>query len=310
MKRNTLLLSLMLILAFSCSGCVSKQDKINTLVAEGDNYFNGGYYDEANLKYIEALNIKKSEEVNEKLINSYIAEGDAYYDNGDLVNAIARYDNAIKCLTDETDEELSVRVKGKYHIFLAKQNADKGEVYEQIKEQCEADKIITEYDLLHPDNLLYDFIRIDGYEWFYEDDVISIKNAYDFYNDLKDFYVNDPNLQSTNPSREQLKQVVEKVQEFILRYDELWQDEINTILSPAAEGYINCWTYWGEDGLMLDTVEYKAPDLVMNYIKSDLMEWVNDSNELSVEYIEIDVKYDSIIKLYDTVSETTTRPVV
>lgn len=308
--KKYILIFIVSILVIISAGCDSKQDKINALVAEGDNYFNGSYFDEANMKYIEALNIKKSEEVNEKLINSYITEGDTYYNNGDLVNAIARYDNAIKCLTDETDEELSVRVKGKYHIFLAKRNADKGEVYEQIKEQCEADKIVSEYNMLHKDEVLFDVVKIDGYEWFYKDDVIEIKNAYNFYNDLRDFYVNDVNLQLSNPNREQLKQVVEKVQEFIARYDELWQNDVNTWLSPAANGYVNCSMYWGEDGSLLASVEYKAPDLVMNYIKSDLMEWINDSNELPVEYIEIDVKYDSIIELYDSVSETTTQPAV
>lgn len=303
MKRKILLSSLVFIILLSCSGCSSKQDKINTLVAEGDNYLNGSYFDEANMKYIEALNIENSEEVNDKLINSYIREGDAFFNNGDLVNAIARYNNAMNCLTDKTNEELSTKTRGRYHIFLAKQNADKGELYEQIKEQCEADKIITEYDLLHPDNSLYDFIRIDGYEWLYKEDVMSIKNAYNFYNDLRDFYVNDSNLQSVNPSREQLKQVVEKVQGFILRYEELWQNENNTLLSPAADGYINCWTYWGEGGLMLDSVEYKAPDLVMSYIKSDLSGWINDSGELPIEYIEIDVRYDTIMSLYDDVSK-------
>lgn len=298
MVKRYIVSFVMISLLFVLVGCNSKDEQIAQLVQDADNYYKGNYFDEANKKYIEALNIKPSEEVNEKLINSYITEGDILCKKGDLVNAIARYDNAIKALTDESSAELKAKVTATYHILLARQYSDKKQIFDQIREQCEAEKIVAEY---HNTNKEFPIIiDTDGYNYISKDEAVSVKNDYDFYDELMDFYTNDINLNADAPTQQNLEQAIAKTQNYLDRYEKIILEDAYSHLKLDAEGYNTAYQNWSEGSPELERIEYDPTESIIADLKLDIMNWENDRTrmEIPIEYHEIDTFYDSIMKLY------------
>lgn len=305
-KKVILILGTIAMLSLICFGCESKEDKINSLVNEANNYFNGGYFDEANLKYIEALNIEKSEEVNELLIKSYITEGDELYDKGDINGTVSKYESAVGCLDDETNEELTMRTKGRYHIYSAKKYADEGKIYEQIKEQIEANNIVDDYnDIQYEkglyDNITFDVLDIEGYEPIYDTDVKETMDAYNFYTKLIDFLDNDVDLNASVPSSENAKNALEKLQNYIKEFRELYgKMPGDTVASTVDEYFWYVVDYWEEGGRKASNIGNETPEITIANIKEDVSAWAGDRHKLLVDdkYSEIIFSYDNIMELF------------